>query len=154
MALGARLPISPATELRWGVLREYRRVVRLLEGSQPVEQREHVCMIAAQLAGMAGRLSFDLNDLMRAGGYYGSAMEASRQAGDPVVSAWILGNMSYLLAYKGDKRAALSAAQAASDLVGRTGRRPTSQLAWLKALEAELHAYLGDAQATLRALRK
>src|SRR6266516_1686660 len=56
MALGARLPISPATELRWGVLREYRRVVRLLEGSQPVEQREHVCMIAAQLAGMAGRL--------------------------------------------------------------------------------------------------
>jgi len=63
-------------------------------------------------------------------GNYQTGFKAARQAGDPAVAAWVLGNTSYLLTHEGTKASALDAAQAA---VGKSNRRSevTAQLAWL-----------------------
>jgi tetratricopeptide (TPR) repeat protein len=65
----------------------------------------------------------------------------------------VLANLSYLHAHRGATNAALEAAQGAAARVAHSGD-VTTQHAWLAALEAELYAGLGDANAVRAALRR
>jgi tetratricopeptide (TPR) repeat protein len=139
--------------LRRPLLEHYRRVASWLGKPQPIAQRRRLCAVAAQLAGMAGSVSFDLRDPDKAQAYYDVAMTAAGEADDDALAAWVLANLSYLHAHRGATRAALEAVQGAA---GRAARCAdvTTQHAWLAALEAELHAGLGDAKAVRAALRR
>jgi tetratricopeptide (TPR) repeat protein len=152
VSLGEQLPSTPPASLRRRLLEDCRRITSWLQQPQPVAVRRRLCTAAAQLAGMAGNVSFDLNEPLKAHAYYRVALEAAEQAADPAVSAWVLGNTSYLRAHEGAAKAALEAAQGAVSLAARCSG-PTTEQGWLAALEAESYATLGDEQSTLRALR-
>ena len=96
---------------------------------------------------------FDLRESARAEAYYHVALKAAGEAGDEAAAAWVLANISYLEAYRGAMPAALQAVQRAAVRAARCAA-VTSQHAWLAALEAELHAGLGDAGATRVALER
>ena len=150
---GEELPSSPPMVLRRPLLDDYRRVVAWLGGSQPAAERRRLYTVVAQLAGMAGTVFFDLCDSTRAEAYYQVALKAAEEAGDDAVAAWVLANIGYLEAHRRAVPAALEAVQGAAVRAARCGD-VTTQHAWLAALEAELHASLGDAGATGMALRR
>jgi tetratricopeptide (TPR) repeat protein len=149
---GQELPSTPPLQLRGPILDYLGRVGLLLTRPQPVAVRGRLCSAAAQLAGIAGAVMFDLHQPAKAQGYYDAAMLAAVEAGDPALAAWLLANTSYLHVYRGDKRVALDAAQGAVTFARRC--TITTQHAWLASLEAELHATLVDRCATEAALRR
>jgi tetratricopeptide (TPR) repeat protein len=150
---GEELPTTPPVVLRRPLLDDYRRVVAWLGGSQPAAERRRLYRVAAQLAGMAGTVFFDLRDPARAEAYYEVALRAAGEAGDDAVAAWVLANVGYLEAHRGAVPAALEAVQAAAARATRC-QHITTQHAWLAALEAELLASLGEAEATRMALHR
>jgi hypothetical protein len=150
---GDELPSTPPAVLRHPLLDDYRRVVAWLGGSQPAAERRRLYTVAAQLAGMAGTVFFDLREPARAEAYYHVALKAAGEAGDEAAAAWVLANISYLEAYRGAMPRALQAVQGAATRAARCAD-VTTQHAWLAALEAELHAGLGDAGATRVALQR
>jgi len=149
---GEELPSTPPLQLRGPILDNLDRVRLLLTRPQPVAVRSRLCSAAAQLAGIAGAVMFDLHQPAKAQGYYDAAMLAASEAGDPALAAWLLANISYLHVYRGVEPAALAAAQGAAAFARRC--TITTQHAWLASLEAELHATLGDRCATEAALRR
>ena len=149
---GQDLPSTPPLQLRDPVLDYLDRVRLLLTRPQPVAVRSRLCSAAAQLAGLAGAVMFDLHQPAKARGYYDVAMLATIEAGDPALAAWLLANTSYLHVHRGDERAALDAAHGAVTFARRC--TITTQHAWLASLEAELHATLADRCATEAALRR
>ena len=149
---GQELPSTPPLQLRGPILDDLDRVRLLLTRPQPVAVRGRLCSAAAQLAGIAGAVMFDLHQPTKAQGYYDAAMLAAVEAGDPALAAWLLANTSYLHVYRGDERAALDAAQGAVTFARRC--TITTQHAWLASLEAELHATRADRCATEAALRR
>jgi tetratricopeptide (TPR) repeat protein len=151
-SFGQGLPSASPAVVRRSIRDYYRRVVRLLGRTQPIAVRRQLCSVAAQLAGMMGSVEFDLYRPAKAGAYYDVALTAADQAGDPALSAWVLGKRSYLLVYEGDTVGALRAAEGASTFASRC--TPTTEQAWLAVLEAELHATRGDAPSTQAALRR
>jgi tetratricopeptide (TPR) repeat protein len=151
-AFGEELPSASPLQMRGPVLNYLGRVCRLLTRPQPVAVRGRLCSAAAQLAGIAGAVMFDLHQPAKARGYYDAAMLAAAEAGDPGLAAWLLANTSYLHVYRGDEPAALDAAQGAVAFARRC--TITTQHAWLASLEAELHATLADRRATEAALRR
>jgi hypothetical protein len=153
VGLGEDLPSTSPALLRRPLLEHYRRVTSWLGKPQPIAQRRRLCAVAAQLAGMAGNVSFDLHDPYKAQAYYDVAMKAAGEAEDDTLAAWVLANLSYLYAHRGAMKAALMAAQGAAARVAHSAD-VTTQHAWLAALEAELHAGLGDAEAVYEALRR
>jgi tetratricopeptide (TPR) repeat protein len=149
---GQELPSTPPLQLRGPIHDHLGRVRLLLTRPQPVRVRGRLCSAAAQLAGIAGAVMFDLHQPVKAQGYYDAAMLAAVEAGDPALAAWLLANTSYLHVYRGNERAALDAAQGAVTFARRC--TITTQHAWLASLEAELHATLADRCATEAALRR
>ena len=75
---GEELPSTPPAVLRRPLLDDYRRVVAWLGGSQPAAERRRLYTVAAQLAGMAGTVFFDLREPARAEAYYHVALKATR----------------------------------------------------------------------------
>jgi tetratricopeptide (TPR) repeat protein len=151
--LGQDLPSTPPVLLRRPLLEHYRRVASWLGKPQPIAERRRLCAVAVQLAGMAGNVSFDLHDPGKAQAYYDVAMKAAGEADDDSLAAWVLANLSYLHVHRGAMKAALEAAQGAAARVAHCAD-VTTQHAWLAALEAELHAGLGDAKDVRQALRR
>jgi hypothetical protein len=117
--LGQNLPRKSPFELREPIHRYLRRVTHVLKQSQPPEIRRGLCSVAGQLAGMAGNIEFDLHRPSKAQAFSAIAREAARQAGDTAVSAWVLGNTSYLLDQRGEPERALEAAQGAVSIAAR-----------------------------------
>ena len=150
--LGQHLPRKSPFELRQPINRYLKRVTTLLKQSQPPEIRRRLCSTAGQLAGMAGHVEFDLHRPDKAQALYGVARAAAEQADDPAVSAWVLGNLSYLLDQRGDMERALEAAEGAVSFASRC--TVTTQHVWLALREAELHASLDDLRSMRAALRR
>ena len=142
---GDELPSTPPAVLRHPLLDDYRRVVAWLGGSQPAAERRRLYTVAAQLAGMAGTVFFDLREPARAEAYYHVALKAAGEAGDEAAAAWVLANISYLEAYRGAMPRALQAVQGAATRAAPCAD-VTTQHAWL--------AGLGDAGATRVALQR
>jgi tetratricopeptide (TPR) repeat protein len=151
-SLGQDLPRRSPFELKQPIHRYLRRVTNLLKQSQPPEIRRGLCSTAGQLAGMAGNVEFDLHRPDKAQAFYAVAREAAEQAEDPAVSAWVLGNSSYLLDQRGDARRALEAVQGAASFASRCLITP--QHVWLALQEAELHARVGDVRSMRASLRR
>ncbi len=133
------------------VRRRLRRVILLLDGSQPSGQRRTLCTVAGQLAGLAGVLRYDLGDPVAADAYYRAGLHAASESDDAALSAYLLANQSLLRTYGGEPEEALSLLETALDQAGQTAR-VTSQRAWIATLTAEAHAVVGDASGCRRAL--
>jgi hypothetical protein len=139
---------TPPAELMIPVTAHLEVVDELAKGVRGSEQgrllRNH-----SQVALLAGRLSFfDLHDPMAARGYYGMAMDSSREASDPELSAAALGHMSFIPAASGGFGAAMDLLEGAGKHAARTTILPS----WLGAVESEIRVKAGDARASLLAI--
>ncbi len=103
----------------------------------------------SQVALLAGRLSFfDLHDPMAARAYYSMALDSSREAGDPHLSAATLGHMSFVPAASGGLSAAVDLLKGAEKYAAKSTVLPS----WLAAVEAEIRAKAGETRASLDAI--
>jgi hypothetical protein len=139
---------TPPAELMIPVTAHLEVVDELAKSARSAEQgrllRNH-----SQVALLAGRLSFfDLHDPMAARGYYGMAMDSSREANDPQLSAAALGHMSFIPAASGGFGAAMDLLEGAGKHAAKTTVLPS----WLGAVESEIRAKAGDARASLLAI--
>jgi transcriptional regulator with XRE-family HTH domain len=139
---------TPPAELMIPVTAHLEVVDELAKNARGGEQgrllRNH-----SQVALLAGRLSFfDLHDPMAARGYYGMAMDSSREASDPELSAAALGHMSFIPAASGGFGAAIDLLEGAGKHAAKTTVLPS----WLGAVESEIRAKAGDARASLLAI--
>jgi len=139
---------TPPAELMIPVTAHLEVVDELAKGVRGHEQgrllRNH-----SQIALLAGRLSFfDLHDPMAARGYYGMAMDSSREANEPLLSAAVLGHMSFIPAASGGFSAAIDLLEGAGKHAAKTTVLPS----WLGAVESEIRAKAGDARASLHAI--
>jgi transcriptional regulator with XRE-family HTH domain len=138
---------SPA-ELLIPVTAHLETVDDLAKGASGEEQRR-LLRNHSQVALLAGRLSFfDLRDPMGARAYYGTALDASREAGDPHLSAVTLGHMSFVPAASGGFTAALDLLEGADRYASKLTILPS----WLAAVEAEIRAKAGQTRMSLDAI--
>src|SRR6266536_3525177 len=139
---------TPPAELMIPVTAHLEIVDDLAKGaSGQVQQR--ILRNHSQVALLAGRLSFfDLRDPMAARAYYSMALDSSREADDPHLSASTLGHMSFVPAANGGFSAAIDLLEGADKYAAKVTILPS----WLAAVEAEIRAKAGETQASLNAL--
>ncbi len=139
---------TPPAELLVPVTAHLEIVDDLAKGASGERQRR-LLRNHSQVALLAGRLSFfDLRNPMDARAYYGMALDASREAGDPHLSAVTLGHMSFVPAASGGFTAALDLLEGADRYASKLTILPS----WLAAVEAEIRAKAGDTKASLEAI--
>ncbi len=139
---------TPPAELMIPVTAHLEVADELAKGVRGSEQGRLLRNLS-QVALLAGRLSFfDLHDSMAARGYYGIAMDSSREASDPQLSAATLGHMSFIPAANGGFSAAIDLLEGAGKHAAKTTVLPS----WLGAVESEIRAKAGDTHASLLAI--
>ncbi|MFI1584020.1 helix-turn-helix domain-containing protein [Embleya sp. NPDC020630] len=108
--------------------------------------RTDLIALAGQTAVLAGWLAYDIGQTEAAQGYYRTANEAARQAGDDPLAACVLAYISY----QAEPPRALELLRSAQKCV----RGPGSAAArsWFAAREAEECSTLGDREGAVRAL--
>lgn len=126
---------------------------QLLRADPPREEQRLLLRNRGVAALLAARLSFfDLHQPAAARAYYSMAADAAAGSGDDLLSAVVLGHMSYLPALSGDLEGALDLLEAARRRIsGRAASRPEVE-SWLRAVESEFQADAGRERAALRAV--
>lgn len=116
----------------------------LLAGSTE-RHRARLAVLAGECAALAGWLAYDTGDLSGARGYWQTAIDAARHAGDGPLLACVLTYLSYLTSSQGDPAEAFRLLSAAGGHV----RSPQHAAArsWIAARGAEEAAALGDPSA-------
>jgi tetratricopeptide (TPR) repeat protein len=126
-------------------------VASLLKGSPRPSLRQQLCSIAGETAGLAGWLTWDLEDRKAAGAYFRTGIQAAQEADDRALGAYLVGSSCVQPAYRERPPARLRRLQGQTHGFARADATSSTQ-AWLVTLEAEAHALMGDERATLLAM--
>jgi len=105
--------------------------------------------VYAELAQLAGWVSFDMGDLDAARGHYTVALKAANKATDAEMAAHTLGWMSYLASASGNPQEGVRLAEAGLDRAARTPSRTLR--ASVARMKARAHAMAGEAPACAQA---
>ncbi|NUW39337.1 helix-turn-helix domain-containing protein [Nonomuraea rhodomycinica] len=106
----------------------------------------------SEAAGFAAWLHGDMQDLGTARGYYRLAVQSARQAGHPLLAAYMIGSRAAFEVEADDPVLALTLVAQARRELGE--RPPATAGAWLASIEALGHAAGRDAEAAGTALRR
>jgi hypothetical protein len=120
-----------------------------LDGHQPIEHRRRLCRAAAQLATVAGMTLFNLRKEHQARWAFRAAAEASAEAEDGLLGAWVVASECMIPTYNGDPSEVLALTRRGNRLAAGAGSAVVAKLA---ALEAKAQATLGNGGAALDAL--
>jgi transcriptional regulator with XRE-family HTH domain/tetratricopeptide (TPR) repeat protein len=126
-------------------------VASLLRGSPRSSLERRLCSIAGETAGLAGWLTWDLDDRRAAGAYFRAGIQAAQEANDKPLGAYLVGSSVVQPAYRERPYARLRRLEGRTHGFTRSDANPSTR-AWLVTLEAEAHALAGDERATLQAL--
>ncbi|HET8658177.1 MAG TPA: helix-turn-helix transcriptional regulator [Micromonosporaceae bacterium] len=96
-----------------------RSLVRSLLPEAPTVVRDRLLSTYGGLSRLAGWLSFNLNHLDAAAGYYESARQAAHEARDTELAAFVLANMAWVATDRGQARVALDHATNAQHWAGQ-----------------------------------
>ena len=129
-----------------------RTLLILLVDAKPARLRRRIAAMAGETAGHAAWLSYDIQHHRAVGGFYKIADVVMDQAGDPALQAYIRGFRSTVRCSEGDPRGALLFAQGATGLAARSATATTTS--WLKGLEAQACAAIGDVEDCFIALKR
>lgn len=143
-----RLCANTSLDLLGNVLAHFQTIIHLLKRAQPREVAQRLCQLAGEIAQILGKTLFDLHEYTLAWAYYTFSLKAAQVAFNHDLWAVGLGRMSLLLIYWDYPQEALPLLQEAKQLTIQNARIRC----WLAAVEAEVHAHLGDADACDRAL--
>jgi transcriptional regulator with XRE-family HTH domain len=121
----------------------------LLQGSLPPSLRARLCSLAAETAGFAGWLRWNMDDPAGAARYFVTGLDAAREGGDRALAAYLAGSAACQPPYRETPQRRLAQLQSLT----WSDATPSTR-AWLAAKEADAHALLGDAGGCLRALER
>ncbi|MGI8814682.1 MAG: hypothetical protein ACR2G2_05180 [Pseudonocardia sp.] len=124
----------------------------LLDGPQTDRLRPRIAAAAAEAAGFAAWLWFDLGDLFRAQSLYRDASAAVGEAGDRGLGAYIRGYQSIIATRSEGPGHALTHLREASRM-GRGSLSGTTR-SWLTVLEAETLARTGQPESAVAAVSR
>ncbi len=124
-------------------------IAQLLRGSLSPSVRARLCSLAAETAGCAGWLRWDMDDPDGAARYFAAGLDAAREAGDRALAAYLVGSAACQPPYRETPWRRLHQLEAAGWLDATPSTR-----AWLAAKQADAYALLGDAGGCLRALER
>ncbi len=141
-----------SVELVAAVTGHLQLTVLLLGSAQRLPLRRRLAAVAGETAGHAAWLFHDLGDQVTATRYYAIADAATREAGEPALTAYVRGFQSLAVGSEGQARQALVLARSAVEKAGRTATATTR--AWLASLEAQASASVSDQKACSAALRR
>ncbi|HEY7484650.1 MAG TPA: XRE family transcriptional regulator [Streptosporangiaceae bacterium] len=133
LGYGQQYQATPSLRVLCDVLLDFSEVRRMCEQRQPIELQERLCRIAAQLAGLSGRIMNSLGDHRLARSFFRTARTAADETGDRALRAWVTAREAMVPMYYGDPREALHLARKAQDLAGRS---PSVAAAMAPAIEA------------------
>lgn len=138
-------------ELQLLVQEELRLVTALLRhGSYTAGVGRRLFTVAAELAQLAGWVSFDADSQSAAQRYYITALHAAHTAGDRPLGAYVLACMSYQLAHVGCTHDAVQLALCAREGSGPATPRRVTTLLHLRLAYA--HAVAGELRASVQAV--
>jgi hypothetical protein len=127
-------------------------ITLLLEGPLQPSIRKQLCSIAAETAGVAGRMRWILDDEKTADHFYRVGLDAAREAGDGALGAYLMGKAACRPFYREQPDRRLRRLSGTHGFKQEDGTARTQ--AWLAMLEAEAHALLKNETACLRALER
>lgn len=124
-------------------------IALLLQGSLPATLRPRLCSLAAETAGFAGWLHWNMDDPVGAAGYFATALDAAEEGDDRALRAYLAGCAACQPPYRETPRRRVQVLQG----LAWAEATPSSRV-WLAAKEADGHALLGDVDGCLRALER
>ncbi|WP_372482500.1 transcriptional repressor NsdA [Streptomyces bambusae] len=136
---------------RKAVVGQLHEVTDLLQESHPAPTMKRLFKVAAELAELAGWMSYDIGLQPTAQKYFVLALHASKEAGDKPLGSYILSNMSRQMIHLGRPEDALELIHLAQ-YGSRDCAGPRTQ-AMLYAMEARAYANMGQPSRCKRAVR-
>ncbi|WP_255955458.1 transcriptional repressor NsdA [Streptomyces odontomachi] len=136
---------------RKAVVGQLHEVTDLLQEPQPEAKRTRLFKVAAELAELAGWMSYDVGLQPTAQKYFVLALHASKEAGDKSLGAYILSSMSRQMIHLGRPDDALELVHLAQ-YGSRDCAGPRTQ-AMLYAMEGRAYANMGQPGKCKRAVR-
>ncbi|MFF4576961.1 hypothetical protein [Streptomyces sp. NPDC001389] len=136
---------------RKAVVGQLHEVTDLLQENHPAPVMKRLFKVAAQLAELAGWMSYDIGLHPTAQKYFVLALHAAKEAGDKPLGSYILSNMSRQMIHLGRPEDALELIHLAQ-YGSRDCAGPRTQ-AMLYAMEARAYANMGQPSRCKRAVR-
>jgi tetratricopeptide (TPR) repeat protein len=122
-------------------------VTRLLGGPLSYTQRGELCLRAAQISGLLGRVTFNLGRFREARLHFSNSFELANEIGHQPLMAWVVAEESVMALYLGQTEAAIGLTNyATSSHIGK------ANLAHLLSNEARAYSRIGDRGAAIRAI--
>ncbi|MGB8345006.1 MAG: hypothetical protein WCD86_08985, partial [Ktedonobacteraceae bacterium] len=143
-----RLCKNTSLDLLGNLLEHFQTVIHLLRRPQRTAISSRLYSLAGECTQLLGKTLFDVQEYMLAWFYYAFSLKAAQAASNHELWATGLGRMSLLLIYWKRPQEALPFLQEARQLTIQSPRIRC----WLAAIEAEIHAHLGDVEACDTAL--
>lgn len=143
-----RLCKNTSLDLLGNLLEHFQTVIHLLRRPQSKEIASRLYSLAGECTQLLGKTLYDAQEYILAWFYYAFSLKAAQAASNHELWATGLGRMSLLLMYWKRPQAALPFLQEARQLTIQSPRIRC----WLTAIEAEIHAHLGDVEACDTAL--
>ncbi len=144
-----RLCANTSLDLLGNVSEHFRIVVDLLQRTPPHRTTQRLCSLSGEIAQILGKSLFDLQEYSLAWSYYIFSLKAAQAASNHDLWAVGIGRMILLLIARKSLQDALLLLQEVHQLKVQNKRI----LCWLAAIEAEVHAHLGDVESCENALR-
>jgi len=126
-------------------------ITLLLRSSLSHSLRSRLCSLAAETAGYAGWLRWDMDDPEGAIVYFETGLEAAREAGDRALGAYLMASAACQPPYRENPQKRIRLINGSMFGFTRKEATPASQV-WTAAKEADAYALMGDADGCLRAL--
>ncbi|MBA0051801.1 hypothetical protein E0L36_13100 [Streptomyces sp. AJS327] len=136
---------------RKAVVGQLHEVTELLQESHPAEMTRRLFTVTAELAELAGWMSYDVGLQPTAQKYFVLALHAAKEAGDRPLGSYVLSDMARQMIHLGRAEDALELIHLAQ-YGGREGATPRVQ-SMLYAMEARACANLGQPGKCKRAVR-
>ena len=124
-------------------------ITMLLQGSPPPDLRRRLCSLAAETAGFAAWLRWEMDDHQGTAVYFRTAIEAAREARDAALVAYLRGSAACQPPHREMPERRIQCLRS----IDRGDATPSARV-WLAAKEADAFALMGRRDDCLRALER
>ncbi|HEU5376431.1 MAG TPA: helix-turn-helix domain-containing protein [Ktedonobacteraceae bacterium] len=145
-----KLSESSSIDILSGIAGHFATIIQLLNASHPTKTYEKLCTLASENALLMGKTFYEIREYDLAWDYYKFSLKVARDVHNPDLWAAGSGWIALLHIYWGQPQHALPLLHE----VQRQELQNQRLRAWLSAIEAEIYAKLGDADACMRCLDK
>ncbi len=141
---------TPSSELVEPVLAHLRMATRMRAELEDPCSAKAMAAAISEVAGLAGWLHWDTDDLGSARRHYRLAVDYAQRAGESLLTVYMLGSLASFVVHEGEPGEGLALIRHAT--MAAPEQYPATAEAWLAAMEALAYASADDEVSTWRAL--